>query len=109
MDPMILLTPDQLQTIVETAVRKVLDEKQRLTASPSGPLTIKEASAYLHLSLPTLYRYTSRRLIPHQKTGKLLCFNKEELDQWLGEHKKLTKKEILDGEVVFKNGKIKKG
>jgi len=95
MDPMILITPQQLQLIVEKAVRAVLDErKQAEQASVAGPISIEQAGAYLNLSVSTLYRYTSQRLIPHHKPGKNLYFYKEELDGWLLENKKLTRTEI---------------
>ncbi|HEX7414178.1 MAG TPA: helix-turn-helix domain-containing protein [Bacteroidia bacterium] len=44
-------------------------------------LTIKEAGAFLHLSVPTLYGYVSRAAIPVSKQGKRLYFSKQELTE----------------------------
>lgn len=105
MDQLILLTPQQLQSIVENAVRKVLDEKQisNQTDNDSGPLTIKEAAEYLNISTSTLYRYTCQRLIPHDKPGKYVYFHKKELDSWLKTHTKHTKQEIESDDFILKN------
>jgi excisionase family DNA binding protein len=110
MDPLILTTPQQLQLLVEKAMRNVLEEKQFIAATKSreGPITIKEASAYLNLTVSTLYRYTSQRLITFHKPGKNIVFYKEDLDRWLVSHKKYTKAEIEAGADIFKNAKGKR-
>jgi excisionase family DNA binding protein len=48
-------------------------------------LTLKETSAYLKLSVDNLYRMTSEKKIPFYKPGKLLLFDRIQLDQWLDE------------------------
>ena len=106
MDQMILLTSQQIQSIVENAVRKVLNEKQSVTRTndDAGPLTLKEAADYLNISTSTLYRYTSQRLIPHDKPGKYVYFHRNELDSWLREHRKHTKQEIESEDFILKTG-----
>lgn len=47
-------------------------------------LTFGEACLYMGVSESLLYKLTSAREVPHYKPrGKMLYFNKEELDQWL--------------------------
>jgi excisionase family DNA binding protein len=110
MDPLILTTPQQLLLLVEKAMRNVQEEKQFIPTAQSreGPITIKEASAYLNLAVATLYRYTSQRLIPFHKPGKNLVFYKVVLDRWLVSHKKYTKAEIEAGAEFFKKNKAKR-
>ncbi len=47
-------------------------------------LTSDEAARYMGISKSYLYKLTMRREIPHFKpTGKLVFFNRAELEQWL--------------------------
>lgn len=49
-----------------------------------GPLTLREASAYLKISPNTLYKWTSRGTIAHYKpNGRVLYFKKADLDAWV--------------------------
>jgi excisionase family DNA binding protein len=47
----------------------------------------QEASRYLGMPLATLYGYTHRRQIPHYKRGRILMFDRADLDQWMSELK----------------------
>lgn len=57
-------------------------------------LTIQEAASFLHLSVPTLYGYVSKTLIPVSKQGKRLYFSKQELTEWVKAGRKKTISEI---------------
>jgi excisionase family DNA binding protein len=57
-------------------------------------LSISEAASFLNLAIQTLYGFTSNRTIPFIKRGKKLYFKKSELELWLAEGRKATKKEI---------------
>jgi excisionase family DNA binding protein len=46
-------------------------------------LTVKEVSDYTGLAEGTLYNMVSERRIPHSKIGRLLKFERYELDKWL--------------------------
>ena len=49
-----------------------------------GTLNFKEAREYLDLSNSQLYKLTRNGYIPYYKpTGKLIYFNKQELDEWV--------------------------
>lgn len=52
--------------------------------SIKGTLNFKEAREYLGLSNSQLYKLTRNGDIPYYKpTGKLIYFNKQELDEWV--------------------------
>lgn len=51
-------------------------------------LTFGEACLYMGVSESLLYKLTSAKEVPHYKPrGKMLYFNKEELDRWLLQNK----------------------
>lgn len=55
-----------------------------LAAQRPKPMTVEEAAAYLNLSRSYLYKLTSLGLVPFYKPqGKLLYFEKRDLDSWL--------------------------
>jgi len=84
------LTFDSLPEAVSRLIDK-LDDIERLLqqkVSKDQPdqedlLIIKEASEFLHLSLPTIYALVSNRKIPFMKKGKRLYFSKKALTEWL--------------------------
>ena len=59
-------------------------------------LTIKQASEFIKLSVPTLYGYVSRNEIPFSKrpNSKRLWFSKQELTEWLKQGRRKTIAEI---------------
>jgi len=50
-------------------------------------LTIAEVSHYTGFSINTLYSWAARRRIPFIKAGRLIKFDKNEIDRWIDEHK----------------------
>ena len=50
----------------------------------------EQAAAFLGISDSTLYRYTSKRLIPFQKRYQKLYFKKDDLQRWIEEGNKKT-------------------
>jgi excisionase family DNA binding protein len=57
-------------------------------------LSIKQASEFLNLAVPTLYSLVSKNEIPVNKKGKRLYFNQEELIHWIKQGKRPLKFEI---------------
>jgi len=55
---------------------------------------IEQVAKYLFLSVPTIYGYISKGLIPHYKVGKRLYFKKTEILDWIYKNKRLTNEEI---------------
>ena len=59
-------------------------------------LTTKETAEYIGVSESYLYRLTSNKLIPHHKPrGKMLYFNREELNEWLSRGRRESEEDIL--------------
>lgn len=58
-------------------------------------LSFQEAVKYLNVSSSYLYKLTSKQEIPHSKPrGKMVYFDRLELDSWLLQNRITTKKEI---------------
>lgn len=58
-------------------------------------LTASEVCEYTGFSQSYLYKLTSRRVIPHYKpSGKVLFFNRQELEEWLQSNRVSTAAEI---------------
>ncbi len=67
----------------------------RISANISGNtkevLTCEEAARYMGISKSYLYKLTMRREIPHFKpSGKVVYFNRSELEQWLQSNRVTT-------------------
>lgn len=58
------------------------------------PVSIQEASKITGKSVPTLYGYVHRMLIPHMKRGQRLYFYKQELVNWIESGRVRTVEEI---------------
>lgn len=84
------ITDEQLQTMANViACRLALNTKE--------VLTFKEACTYTGLSESFLYKQTMLGNIPcYKPTGKLLYFNRVELDQWLQQNRCSTDAELAD-------------
>ena len=70
-----------------------------------------EASKFLNLSKSYLYKLTSGNLIPHYKPqGKMLYFEKEELEAWLRQNPIKTQAQIAREaqQYVMSNKPLKK-
>lgn len=53
-------------------------------------ISIAEAASYLKMPLQSIYKLTSKRVIPFYKPGKRILFDVSELDAWLIQSKKAT-------------------
>ena len=96
MQQYILLTPDQLQTLIENSIRKIFSEQNLHPKQEERELlNATDAAKFVGIAKQTLYGYTSRRLIPFIKRGsKTVLFRKSDLQDWLMEGKKATIAEI---------------
>lgn len=60
-------------------------------------LTFQEAVEYTGLSASYIYKLTSTRQIPHSKPhGKMIFFDRQELENWLLQNRVATSGEIHD-------------
>lgn len=91
----ILVTPNELVVLIDSAVRKAIGEQTTKSSSyDDKPLNIDEAAAFLQMPKSSIYQLTSTRQIPFNKIGKPLFFFKKDLLAWLEEGRKKTKKQI---------------
>lgn len=96
MTQIIVTTAVELENIIQNSIKKAMEHKANQEPKSEGDalLSIKEASNFLNLATPTLYGFTSKRLIPFIKRGKKLYFRRSELEQWLEEGKKKSISQI---------------
>ena len=83
-----------------------IDERQKkieiLLLSQKTVLNFDEVAEYTGLSKSHLYKLTSTGGIPcYKPQGKHIYFNKQEIDQWLMQNKKLTNDEIESLSATF--------
>lgn len=65
-------------------------------------LSFEEASIFLNLSKSYLYKLTSGGLIPHYKPqGKMLYFEKEQLEDWLRQNPVRTQAQVEDEAQLY--------
>ncbi|MBP8089920.1 MAG: helix-turn-helix domain-containing protein [Prevotella sp.] len=70
-------------------------ELEKMLFLTKDVLSFDEASIFLNLSKSYLYKLTSGNLIPHYKPqGKMLYFEKTELEAWLRQNPIKTKAQI---------------
>lgn len=67
---------------------------EEAVANSKPVLTVSELCRYTGYTEAYVYRMTSRREIPHYKRGKMLFFNRAEIDGWLMADRVKTKREI---------------
>ena len=72
-----------------------VEELEQMLFLTKNVLSFDEASKFLNLSKSYLYKLTSGNLIPHDKPqGKMLYFEKVELEAWLRQNPIKTQAQI---------------
>ncbi|MDD4211591.1 MAG: helix-turn-helix domain-containing protein [Clostridia bacterium] len=72
-----------------------LDNLEAVLIQQKTVLTLNEVANYTGLSKSYLYHLTSTGGIPcYKPTGKIIYFNKNEIDKWLLSNRKSTRAEI---------------
>ncbi len=76
-------------------VNEKIDTLIKAISSNKQTLSIEEAALYAALSVSYLYKLTSTQQIPHFKPrGKMVYFDRSELDSWLRQNRVKTTAEI---------------
>lgn len=97
MEKIIVTTPSELEALIQTTVRKAINEQSEgKEEKGSKILSITEAARFLNLSPQTLYGFTSRQKIPFIKKGKRLYFKLADLEKWLESGRRKSIDEIKD-------------
>ncbi|WP_312195082.1 helix-turn-helix domain-containing protein [Epilithonimonas vandammei] len=87
---------------MEKSLEERISEIEKNLFVQKNVLSFEEASKFLNLSKSYLYKLTSGGQIPHYKPqGKILYFDKEELENWLRQNPVRSKKEIEDMATSF--------
>ena len=80
---------------MEKTLEMRVEELERMLFLTKNVLSFDEASTFRNLSKSYLYKLTSGNLIPHYKPqGKMLYFEKSELEAWLRQNPVKTKTQI---------------
>jgi len=96
---------------METNIEKRVSELEQMIFVTKNILSFDEASKFLNLSKSYLYKLTSGNLIPHYKPqGKMLYFEKVELEDWLRQNPVKTQMQIAREaqQYVMTNKPLKK-
>ena len=89
---------EELVSSIQSVFRELSDIKKSLSQNESGPIGVKSAAQHLEVSQQKIYFEVEEGNIPHyqDRPGSKIYFFREELDQWVKEKKRISKKEILD-------------
>jgi len=63
------------------------------------PISIQEAAKIIGKSVPTLYGYVHRGILPHMKRGQRLYFYRTELISWIESGRVKTNEEIKQAAI----------
>ena len=87
----------EIRQLFRTELERFFAEQQSApTQTKQNILTVEEAASFLKLAKQTVYQLVSARDIPFSKKGKRLYFQRHELEQWIAEGRKQTRKEISE-------------
>lgn len=88
---------------------KILHEieglKSLMVLAAKSTLTLNDVSLLFGISRSTIYKMTSGRTIPHYRKGKLLFFDKAELDQWAKANRVTTLQECEQAAISYVRNK----
>ena len=88
---------------------KVLQELAELKAltllAAKNTLTLDDVCLLFGFSKSTIYKMTSAKAIPHYRRGKVLFFDKAELDAWAKENRINTTHEAEQAALAYCLGK----
>lgn len=88
-----------MQDIIKNELEAI---KKYTLLGAKNVLNFEDAVLYTGISKSHLYKLTCRHEIPHFKpTGKLVYFDKKELDDWLRQNKVLTNTEAEQEAMAY--------
>jgi excisionase family DNA binding protein len=105
----IFLTTDELRQIITESVQDALKSQRQPEAAPARKsMTVDEVAAFIGLSKSTIYIKTMRGLIPHYKRDKRVFFERDEIEAWLLENKRITTAEAAQQADKYIASKLKR-
>lgn len=75
-------------------LKERLERIESAVTATKPVMTLAELCRYTGYTEQYVYQMTSHREIPHYKRGKMLFFNRAEIDSWLMSYRVKTRKEI---------------
>lgn len=66
----------------EKILQEIESLKSFMVLAAKSTLTLDDVSLLYGFSKSHIYKLTSSKMIPHYRKGKMLFFDKAELDQW---------------------------
>jgi excisionase family DNA binding protein len=89
---------EDLVSSIQSVFKELSAIKKSLSIDESGPLGVKEAARYLKVSTQKIYLEVEEGDIPFYQDGpgSKIHFFRDELDQWIKQKKRISKKEILN-------------
>lgn len=95
---------------MDDSLEKRVAEIEEILFLHKQVFSFEEASKFLNLSKSYLYKLTSGGLIPHYKPqGKMLYFEKAELEEWLRRNPVRSQQEVKDMAATYVASPQKKG
>jgi excisionase family DNA binding protein len=90
------LTIPEVRELFRNELESFFPSRDEATQQPEADqlFNIKQAAAFISLSVPTVYGLVCRSEIPCMKKGKRLYFSKDELTSWIKSGRKKTLAEI---------------
>ena len=88
---------EDIVSSIQSVLRELSAIKKSLGLKESGPIGVKSAAQYLEVSQQKIYLEVEEGDIPHyqDRPGSKIYFFREELDQWVKDKGRISKKEIL--------------
>lgn len=86
----------------ESKVLQAIEELKALTLlAAKNVLSLEDVCLLYGFSKSTLYKMTSAKAIPHYRRGKVLFFDKAELDAWAKECRINTQAEAEQAAIAY--------
>ncbi len=100
---------EELKGIIKDCLTDSFENSKIQGSETDVLMTITETSAFIHLSVQTIYGLVSKRKIPFCKKSKRLYFSKQDIVKWLKQSREKTEEEILEDvdKNFFKNTRKK--
>jgi len=89
MNEIILTTPEQLDEIVQKAIKKILpDDREEKPQKVPDTCSVEQALSFLSengytLSKSKLYKMTANKIVPFRYFGRRIIFSRNELLKWI--------------------------
>lgn len=85
----------------EMILNEIRELKTLTLLAAKNTLTLEDVCALYGFSRSTIYKLTSAKAIPHYRRGKVLFFDKAEIDAWAKENRINTQAEAQQAALAY--------